>query len=834
MQILEKKIKEKDPAWLEKFVSANGLNNVLDVIALKQALDPSQKTKDDLRIEDVCGLTVKKIVDTKENMEKLLSVEFAVRKLTLLIGSPNFLTRKAVLQVLSSVCLHFEAKPPGHRQVTDALEHYRTSKNESGRFETIVQSLKEFDNEAYLVTVIKFLNAVALTPVDIEVREQLRREYKKVGLDDCLEYLKNRFPEGNQVRTQVDVYLEEAGYDEDEIVKRQEGLDVHLQDVGEIAVELQKRSKDTLLWDPFRGIMQNLLHLLHAFSADEQAGFKSWILAEKMMNQLAQQKSVISGGGDKGIDLSGLLDSVDQTARIRELEREVEEAKEKLNKVQGEKIVLERDFEEFDAKMKAAKEKKKAMAKKIGQLQKLVKLQKEKMIKEGILEEEKEEAEAGEEQEGAEKRDEDVIKWVTGDACFAFDATDSMWHQGVVEALLDGGKVSVKFDHSGAVQECVPGKVKPTAETQERHDAVEMAEAAAAPPPPPPPGGGPPPPPPPPGGGPPPPPPPPGGGPPGPPPPPGIGGPPLPPGAPGGARPVMRPLKQPPKLVMKGMNWEKVELFKLSNTIWDSKKFEEETVDVKLNLEELEDAFSKKVVQTKKMGKGGEDKPAAKVAVSIVEGKKTTNLQVMLAKLKMSNEEIRDAILKMDISAITMEGVALFAQWCPSVQEATMIRDFIATQQTLPEEDRQPLGDVEIFANVLHEIPMVQERLESWLYKLGFIQKLHDTMNEINSMYYAAKEIKECREWMDVLRIVLELGNVLNYGSFRAGAWGFKIDALTRLNETKSDSKKDFTVMHQLCKVLKRDYPKLSKVSLFESFRLCKFFATNQPFPVLS
>jgi hypothetical protein len=62
-------------------------------------------------------------------------------------------------QLLSSACLNYDAKPPGHRQVTDALEHYRTFRHERGRFETIVQSLKLFDNESYLVTVIKFLNA---------------------------------------------------------------------------------------------------------------------------------------------------------------------------------------------------------------------------------------------------------------------------------------------------------------------------------------------------------------------------------------------------------------------------------------------------------------------------------------------------------------------------------------------------------------------------------------------------------------------------------------------------------------------------------------------------
>ena len=94
-----------------------------------------------------------------------------------------------------------------------------------------------------MVTVIRFLNAVALTPVDIEVRQNLRNEYEKVGLSDCIEYLQTRFPEGNQVRSQVEVYLEEAGYDKEQEEKAIEGINIDLNDVGEIALELQKRSK---------------------------------------------------------------------------------------------------------------------------------------------------------------------------------------------------------------------------------------------------------------------------------------------------------------------------------------------------------------------------------------------------------------------------------------------------------------------------------------------------------------------------------------------------------------------------------------------------------------
>lgn len=70
----------------------------------------------------------------------------------------------------------------------------------------------------------QFLNAVALTPADIEIRQMLRNEFIKVGLEECFEYLKQRFPdESNQVRGQVGVYMEEAGYDVKEMADRSTG-----------------------------------------------------------------------------------------------------------------------------------------------------------------------------------------------------------------------------------------------------------------------------------------------------------------------------------------------------------------------------------------------------------------------------------------------------------------------------------------------------------------------------------------------------------------------------------------------------------------------------------
>ncbi len=65
LQSLEKCVKEKDAAWMEKFIAAGGAAATLDVIALKEALEPAQKTKDDWRIEDICAQAMKKITDSK-------------------------------------------------------------------------------------------------------------------------------------------------------------------------------------------------------------------------------------------------------------------------------------------------------------------------------------------------------------------------------------------------------------------------------------------------------------------------------------------------------------------------------------------------------------------------------------------------------------------------------------------------------------------------------------------------------------------------------------------------------------------------------------------------
>lgn len=104
----------------------------------------------------------------------------------------------------------------------------------------------------------------------------------------------------------------------------------------------------------------------------------------------------------------------------------------------------------------------------------------------------------------------------------------------------------------------------------------------------------------------------------------------------------------------------------------------------------------------------------------------------------------------------------------------------------------------------IHEIPLVEKRLQGWRYKLEFDAKLNDVKPDIESVLSACKELRASKKFLDILRIVLEVGNFLNGNSFREGAWGFKLDTLTAMVDTKSGARKNYTLMHYFSELLER------------------------------
>ncbi|KAI9224826.1 hypothetical protein BC828DRAFT_372434 [Blastocladiella britannica] len=348
------------------------------------------------------------------------------------------------------------------------------------------------------------------------------------------------------------------------------------------------------------------------------------------------------------------------------------------------------------------------------------------------------------------------------------------------------------------------------------------------PPPPPPPmmgGGGPPPPPPPPpmmggpriGGGPPPPPPPPpmmGGGPPPPPPPPGMGGPPPPPGMggfPGFPTPVPRRVrKYSPKVTLKQLQWDKIPDMTVRKTIWASsiealergedpdEKWAKELGDDLFS--DLQSVFPARQVFTP--AKAAETTVArVKTEITIIDGKRSQAINIMLGRNKLSFGDLRRAILKLDFEIMTRPFITQLRQHgVPTPDDIGKLTGFSA-------EELENLGRAEQFYVEMIKIERLGPRLAAMDYFLRFSERTADLNHDIKTVTKASKALLSSDSLHDLLQLILTMGNYMNTG-FRGNAHGFKIGSLNKLVDTKSADNKR-TLLHFLVETVAAKIPKL-------------------------
>ncbi|XP_072041000.1 inverted formin-2-like isoform X2 [Amphiura filiformis] len=322
------------------------------------------------------------------------------------------------------------------------------------------------------------------------------------------------------------------------------------------------------------------------------------------------------------------------------------------------------------------------------------------------------------------------------------------------------------------------------------------------PPPPPPPGMGIPPPPPPPGGGPPPPPPPPGmGGPPPPPPPPGMGGPPPPPGMPpmsmfsavGVANAVTAPPR--PKTKLKTFNWAKIPANKVlapvqipgndkPPNIWRQiSQLSDESLTPEY--EKIEELFAQK---TKKAAATEEKPKKAPKDITLLDGKRSLNLNIFLRQFKSSNEAIITNIKNGDVEKFGgAERLKSLMNLMPDKQEIEMLRAF--------DGDKDKLGTAEKFYLLLADLSNYQLRVEGMLLKEEFKSSVGDLKPAIECLQQACQDILGSETLLEFLTLILLTGNFMNSGGFAGNAAGFKISSLMKIPDTKSN-KPRMNLMH--------------------------------------
>uniref|UniRef100_A0A6D2X601 Dishevelled associated activator of morphogenesis 1b n=1 Tax=Takifugu rubripes TaxID=31033 RepID=A0A6D2X601_TAKRU len=307
---------------------------------------------------------------------------------------------------------------------------------------------------------------------------------------------------------------------------------------------------------------------------------------------------------------------------------------------------------------------------------------------------------------------------------------------------------------------------------------------------------------------PPPPPPPPGG-----PPPPGrppLSGVPPPPGAPIGPSLKKKNIPQPSN-ALKSFNWSK--LNKLEGTLWmdmdDAKVFKI------LDLEDIEKTFSAYQRQQVQalccmylMNKEAEDDTLSSKKVkelSVIDGRRAQNCNILLSRLKLSNEEIKRAILTMDEQEdLPKDMLEQLLKFVPEKSDVDLLEEHKHELDRMAKPDR--------FLYEMSRINHYQQRLQSLYFKKKFAERIAEIKPKVEALSKASKEILHSRNLKQLLEVVLAFGNFMNKGQ-RGNAYGFRVSSLNKIADTKSSIDKNITLLHYLITILEKKY---SKVLMFQ------------------
>ncbi|RHY27144.1 hypothetical protein DYB32_007549, partial [Aphanomyces invadans] len=174
------------------------------------------------------------------------------------------------------------------------------------------------------------------------------------------------------------------------------------------------------------------------------------------------------------------------------------------------------------------------------------------------------------------------------------------------------------------------------------------------------------------------------------------------------------------------------------------------------------------VTSSTKSGSGNGTTLAKPKTVHLVDSKRQQNCSIALSRFRMAPKDIKAAIVALDDKLLTLERYRCFVD------------------RTLGYEgDVAVLGETEKFFLAISDLPRLSNRLKAMEATLTFGQRYDDVKGKLKLLEQAYVDLKGSTKLLSLLEVVLAVGNYLNRGTSRGGAYGFKLDILPKLTQAR-------------------------------------------------
>lgn len=254
-----------------------------------------------------------------------------------------------------------------------------------------------------------------------------------------------------------------------------------------------------------------------------------------------------------------------------------------------------------------------------------------------------------------------------------------------------------------------------------------------------------------------------------------------------------------PSHPLKSFNWVKLNEERVPGTVWN--EIDDMQVFRILDLEDFEKMFSAYQRHQKELGSTEDIYLASRKVkeLSVIDGRRAQNCIILLSKLKLSNEEIRQAILKMDEQEdLAKDMLEQLLKFIPEKSDIDLLEEHKHEIERMARADR--------FLYEMSRIDHYQQRLQALFFKKKFQERLAEAKPKVEAILLASRELTRSKRLKQMLEVILAIGNFMNKGQ-RGGAYGFRVASLNKIADTKSSIDRNISLLHYLIMILEKHFP---------------------------
>jgi len=269
------------------------------------------------------------------------------------------------------------------------------------------------------------------------------------------------------------------------------------------------------------------------------------------------------------------------------------------------------------------------------------------------------------------------------------------------------------------------------------------------------------------------------------------------------------------------LHWDTLEVDNKSkgvnpNSVWALLEADADELQIQIDEKEFTTLFQAEIKSTIAGGTnggrpggggGGNGGSGSKNVVQVIDPKRANNGGIILARLRMSYDDLAKAVERIDETAMTANQAQGIIEYMPTLPERKSLRDYMkASKNGESVQKFERLCECEKFMVAMMTVKQSKRKIRALLFKLQFRGCIHDLAHDVFSIENACDELSNSVRLRKLFGIVLNIGNRLNTAGpgQKRNAGAFTIKSLLKLNQAKAFDNKT-TFLHYVVLVVQRN-----------------------------